>query len=242
MRFFWLLIIVLLAATNSVRAAENAERAVIGFSPDGRYFAFEQYGVQDGSGFPFSEIFIVDLHADEWVKGSPFRETVEDESALVSGARAKAANSARSLIASLSIAEPGEILASQPVTESSQDRHRVTFDPFYIGLGSQPATRYTLRIELVPFPAPEKCLDHNDKQMGFRLTVTDNDKNLTKEAHKDAAIPSSRYCPRDYDLADVIAYRTYSPPGEKYVALVGVYTPGFEGSDRRLIAVPFTLP
>ena len=242
MRFLLGLIILVFAATNSARAGDNAERAVIGFSPDGRYFAFEQYGIQDGSGFPFSEIFIIDLDANAWVKGSPFREKAEEDGALVSAARMRAQKAAGSLLAQLKIAEPGEVLASQPVTEASQDRHRLSFDPFFISLGNQPANRYTLAVDLVPFPAPEACRDHGDNQMGLKLTITDNDKSLTGEVYKDAAIPSSRYCPHDYDVADVIVYRTYAPPAERLVALVGVRTPGFEGSDRRLIAIPFSLP
>jgi predicted secreted protein len=112
----------LIVATTSATAGDNAERAIIGFSPDGRYFAFEQYGVQDGSGFPFSEIFIVDLDANQWVKGSPFREKAEEDGALVSAARAKSAKAAQKLLTQLKTAEPGEILASQPVTQASVDR------------------------------------------------------------------------------------------------------------------------
>ncbi|WP_119268493.1 DUF2259 domain-containing protein [Taklimakanibacter deserti] len=241
MRALVCLLGLLIVATTSARAADNAERAVIGFSPDGRYFAFEQYGVQDGSGFPFSEIFIVDLDANQWVKGSPFREKVEDEGALVSAVRARSAEAAQTLLAQLKAAEPGEVLASQPITETSPDRRRLTFDPYYASLGKQSANRYTLSLELVPFAAPESCYAEDGKQMGFKLTITDNDQNAAKEAHKDSAIPSSRYCPRDYDIADVIAYRS-SSGSERHVALIGVYTPGFEGLNRRLIAVPFALP
>src|SRR5437868_5180577 len=125
MRLALALIAVLIVATTSARAADNAERAVIGFSPDGRYFAFEQYGVQDGSGFPYSEIFIIDLPANRWVKGSPFRERVEDDDALVSAARAKSAKAAEALLAQLKASEPGEVLGSQPITESSADRRRL---------------------------------------------------------------------------------------------------------------------
>jgi predicted secreted protein len=38
------LFLLLSVATVPAWAADNAERAIIGFSPDGRYFAFEQYG------------------------------------------------------------------------------------------------------------------------------------------------------------------------------------------------------
>lgn len=241
MRLFLGLLVLLIAATTSARAGDNAERAVIGFSPDGRYFAFEQYGVQDGSGFPFSEIFVVDLDANQWVKGSPFREKAEEDGALVSAARAKSAKAAQALLTQLKTAEPGEVLASQPVTQASGDRRRLTFDPYFISLGKQSANRYTLSLELVSFTAPDSCYAEDGKQMGFKLTIADNDQNAAKEVHKDDAIPASRYCPRDYDIADVISYRSASG-SERHVALIGVYMPGFEGLNRRLIAVPFTLP
>ena len=240
MRRFLPFLAFLLLSAASAKAADNAERAVIGFSPDGRYFAFEQYGVQDGSGFPFSEIFIIDLTANRWVKGSPFREKIEDESALVSAARAKAANAAKALLAQMRTAEPGEVLASQPPTEASGSRRHLEFDPFYASLPGQTANRYALSLELVPFPAPENCYADDGKQMGFILTIADNDRKTSAEIHKDSAIPASRYCPRDYDIADVIAYR--STAGDRHVALIGVYTPGFEGFNRRFIALPFSLP
>jgi predicted secreted protein len=232
----------LVAATASVRAADNAERAIIGFSPDGRYLAFEQFGVQDGSGFPFSEIFILDLDANKWVKGSPFRATVEKDDAPVSAARAKAVKAAQALLDQLKTVEPGEVLASQPPTQGSRDRHHLSFDPFYVSLPRKTAGRYTLNLELVPFTAPENCYAEDGRQMGFKLTITDNDQKTSAEVHKDLAIPASRYCPRDYDIADVIVYRSSSSAGARNVALIGVYTPGFEGLNRRLIAVPFTPP
>jgi predicted secreted protein len=229
-------------ATAAVRAADNVERAIIGFSSDGRYFAFEQYGVQDGSGFPFSEIFIVDLDANQWVKGSPLRAKVENDGAPVSAARAKSAKAAQALFKELKTTEPGEVLASQAPTQSSGDRHRLSFDPFYSSLPSQPAGRFTLSLELLPFTAPENCYAEDGRQMGFKLIITDKDHNTSAEIHKDLAIPASRICPRDYDVADVIAYRSASSTGARNVALIGVYMPGFEGLNRRLIAVPFTLP
>ncbi|MFZ5676075.1 MAG: DUF2259 domain-containing protein [Pseudomonadota bacterium] len=240
MRLATALLFLMLTATVS-QAADNAERAAIGFSPDGRYFAFEQYGVQDGSGFSYSEIFVIDLEANQWVKGSPFRERIEDEAAPVSSMRAKAARSAAPLLDQLKIAEPGEALAAQLPTQAVADRHRIGFDPFYQSQTSQKGERYTLRLDLVPFAAPENCYAEDGKQMGFRLTLKDNESGAEKEVHKDAAIPSSRYCPRDYDISDVIVYRPVSGTARQ-VALIGVYTPGFEGVNRRFIAVPFTLP
>ena len=57
--------------------------------------------------------------------------------------------------------------------------------------------------------------------------------------YKNSFIPTSRYS-RVYDIADEIAYRL--PKGDRMVALVGILTPGFEGLDRRMIAVPLAYP
>lgn len=240
MRLPTALLFLLLSATMAV-AADNAERAVIGFSPDGRYFAFEQYGVQDGSGFPYAEIFVVDLDANQWVKGSPFRHRLEDEAASVSTVRARAAHAASPLLGKLKTAEPGEMLAAQMPTQAIADRRRIGFDAFYESRADQKGQRYTLNLDLVPFAAPENCYAEDGKQMGFRLGLKDNETGVEKEAHKDTAIPSSRYCPRDYDISAVVSYRPPAGPARQ-VALIGVYTPGFEGVNRRYLAVPFTLP
>ena len=71
-RLFALSFLLFTVLSNSIAwAGDYASRHVIGFSADGRYFAFEQYGAQDGSGFPYAEIFIIDTQADSWVAGSP---------------------------------------------------------------------------------------------------------------------------------------------------------------------------
>ena len=80
----------LLASCGCALAADGAEFNAIGYSPDSRYFAFEQYGVQDGSGFPYWQVFVVDLKTNEWVKGAPVRVVLENEQAKLSAARDKA--------------------------------------------------------------------------------------------------------------------------------------------------------
>eukprot|EP01036_Dinobryon_divergens_P042760 gene42760-56842_t len=59
--------------TLAVVPALAGDRALIdfiGYSEDGQYFAFEEYGIGDGSGAPYSHIFIVDLAADAWGDGA----------------------------------------------------------------------------------------------------------------------------------------------------------------------------
>ena len=60
-------------------AGDRALIDYVGFSADFRYFAFEEFGIQDGSGFAYSNIFVVDLATDSWVVGTPVRVQAESE-------------------------------------------------------------------------------------------------------------------------------------------------------------------
>lgn len=117
---FTIFIVLFLAAfSKSIAiAGDYADRKILGFSPDGHYFAFEQYGVQDGSGFPYSEIFIIDAVADKWVAGTPVRKRIDDESAKLSDVRDQAIKEAGPILSRLNISEPGEHLASNPRAEA----------------------------------------------------------------------------------------------------------------------------
>ncbi len=57
-----------------VYAGDFAKREIHGFSIDGQLFAFEEYGVQDGSGFPYSTIYVIDTSTDQWTANSPFEQ------------------------------------------------------------------------------------------------------------------------------------------------------------------------
>ena len=94
----WRFLALLLLATPAAQAADSAQSRAIGFSPDGRYFAFEQYGIQDGSGFGYSDIFILDIEQDRWVPGTPVQVLIEDESTHIDEARKQANQKAQPLI------------------------------------------------------------------------------------------------------------------------------------------------
>src|SRR6218665_2598412 len=51
---------------SNVIAADSSHSVVIGFSKDGSLFAFELAGTYDGTGFPFSEIFILNVCKNEY--------------------------------------------------------------------------------------------------------------------------------------------------------------------------------
>lgn len=244
MRLFAALLVLLLGC-GRVLAADGAALNVIGYSPDSRYFAFEQYGVQDGSGFPYWEIHVVDLKSNEWVKGAPWRVILQDEQAKLSAVRDQARAAAARELQEKALTEPAELLAAMPATEVATDRQRITFDRWYLPMGSKPdsASEVKIRHELTlaqkPLPAAGSCMPE-DQTFGFTLTLRDFQSGTTRTLADDASIPASRNCPLGYDIAAV-----YAPAGhpitDRLVAIIGVYSRGFEGANHRFIAVPFSL-
>jgi predicted secreted protein len=69
----WLLALVLFSGV--LYAGDVASFANLGFSADGRYFMFAQYGIQEESSFPYVDLFVVDVTANEFVDGGVIKKT-----------------------------------------------------------------------------------------------------------------------------------------------------------------------
>jgi predicted secreted protein len=238
--------VLLALAAGDARAADGAAFNPIGYSPDSRYFAFEQYGIQDGSGFPYWEIFVIDLKTDQWAKDTPVRKVAEDENASLAAPRGEATAAVLPILKALDISVPAELLAANPATEVVTDRARISFDRWYVPGGSSPerrgpeVIRHGLALETLALDAPADCYPEDGPYLGFRLTITDVAMDQARVLHADDTIPASRHCPTGYDLAAVVAPAGY-PVTDRLVAIIGIYARGFEGADHRFIAVPFTI-
>lgn len=220
-------------ASVPAAAGDIATRSILGFNADGSRFAFEEYGTADGSGFPYANIYVVDTARDAWVAGTPVRVRLEDETKTVAEARAAAAARARPLLSG--IAAPGELVASNPISELSADPHRVRFVPRIVHPPVDPPLTLELTEYGLPSPSPY------DETNGFRLVLRTAE--TTRTLHEDKAIPPSRGIPFNYRIADVI---TYHPPvgsnaAPVLVVLILVLAKGFETPDGRHLAVAATL-
>lgn len=238
--------IFLLLSAAAAHAADGAQSRAIGFSPDGKYFAFEQYGIQDGSGFAYSDIFIMDIAADQWVKGSPFRVLDESEAGNIDAARAKAMAEATPAIDSLKVTGSVDTLLHRPFTDFANDRRKVRFARWYAAAGDSGAYdalgSYEIEVKDVSLPIPDGCTETDIAMpVGMEVTLRNLKTGAIKIMAKDSAIPKSRGCPHAYDIEAVFAPTAYQNASDPVVALLGVYTRGFEGSDRRFIALPIEL-
>jgi predicted secreted protein len=235
-----------LALTAAVAlAADSAEPNALGFSRDGRNFAFEQHGIQDGSGFAYSEIFIIDLATDSWLPGTPIRKRADAEETPLGDIRAAAMREAGPILTARGIEGPVQILALNPATEVVADRRRMVFDRAYWS-GADPGDaseiRHVLTMTEIDLATPAGCpTDMGGPYRGFALEIVQTRSGAQRELHRDSGLPASRGCAMAYDIAAVFAPGQYVD-APYFVALIGVYTLGFEGLDRRFIAVPMELP
>ncbi|OHV81225.1 hypothetical protein LCM4573_22540 [Rhizobium sp. LCM 4573] len=222
---------------GSAPAADIASFQPIGFSADGKVFAFEEFGIQDGSGFPYSNIYVLDLEKDNYLPGTPYRVRLDDEKATLAEARRQARDKAEGLVANHGLADhPGEILAFNPITEIDTNPHRLRYrDYAVIPPVGEPDT---LTLEEIPQAPDDRCSGMVEKMAGFRLRITEEDgKPADLLIHEDQRVPASRGCATGYRLAGVMGGAATDRSPFK-VALVMVLSLGFEGSDGRWIAVP----
>ena len=218
-------------------AGDAANFAALGFSADGRYFGYEEFGVQDGSGFPYSNIFILDVAEDKWVGGSPFRLTLEQESPTLAGVRAAAMAKAAKALADLAISEPAVIEAVNGDGEVGHDGASITFGARGFGM-DEPPNPVTLKLESFESTSTVPCVDSFGfpPPVGFALTLEADGKST--ELHRDRSVPASRNCTVAYRPYGIVAPVNWSWNERTPVAIISVFSQGFEGPDRRFIAVP----
>jgi predicted secreted protein len=226
----WLPTAIVPAAASDMALAE-----FIGFSDDARYFAFEEYGIADGSGSAYSSIYVIDLAEDRWAAGSPFHNEGIEDSQTLAETRAKARDAARPKLAELAIDKPPQIAAlSGDGTIGEASTMHFGF-PMYNAPGATSGD-FLLTLETYDLPATADCNeDAGTGRSGFALTLKDG--GATRELHRDIRLPQSRGCPEGYRL-----YAVVFPYGDgeigHAVAIVASYPRGWEGPDRRFLAVP----
>jgi predicted secreted protein len=228
------LVLIALLCTPAARAADSASTAILGFSTDGRRFAFEEYGRQDGSGFPYASIYLIDTEKNAFA-APPVHVRLETETATIGAARRQAASQARNLLGP--ITEPGERLASQSIAQVTDEPNRLRFRlGTYLPNGEDPSI-----LALTDIPMGEV---NGDPVAGFGLTLID--KGESRVIHQDRTLPTRRANARGYRLGEVISYRPARGSGpagvDVMVVMVMVMQQGFEGSDVRYMAVTTPLP
>ncbi len=221
----------LLALVAPAWAGDRAGVDFIGFSEDGGFFAFEEFGIQDGSGFVYADLYVIDMAADKWVKGTPVRIRVDDENIGLGEVRARARKQAQPVLDRLGLDMPVEVLALNGDGALAANPGQFRFG--LPGFGrDEPRGDHLLTLASHDAKSPLPCADwFGMPPMGFMLTLDD------RVVHDETQIPESRGCAQEYRLYAVVQ-PFWAQAIDKAVAIIAVYPGGFEGPDRRFIAVP----
>jgi predicted secreted protein len=227
--------------TSTANSGDISTLNILGFTSDASTFAFEEYGVQDGSGFPYSNRFYIDTASDNFVSGSPVRVRIDDETASLDDARQQAKSAGEAIVSDMELAEnPGILAGFNPVTELSADPFRIVINPRpVIPPVDEP---FEVRLEELPFPASASCAGVTEFSTGFRLLAIDASAGGTTEVlHEDGSVPASRGCPTGYRIGGVQTFVPFNGPSA-YAVLIAVRSFGFEGPDYRWMAVTRRMP
>lgn len=233
-----------MALAGPALAGHYTHDQIIGFSEDGRYFAFETYGLQRGSGLPFANIFVVDMERDVWVAGSPFRiGAAESDMAAVEAApfaalaevRAEAGAAAASMLRDLGVIRPVTMIYAAGIGQVHDAAEVVQIaQPHPDNPTAPPMAQFGLRLTEITLPAGvDHCLA-TEALRGYRLERIAADGAVTT-LHEDARLPASRGCAQAYRL-DAVVSAGYPAADRPPVALISVWAQGFEGLERHVIA------
>lgn len=219
------------------QAGDLATLNILGFSGDGSTFAYEEYGVQDGSGFPYANRFYIDT-TDDTYAASPIRVRLDDETATVDQARAEAKSQGQAVISDAELlANPGYAAGLNSITELSADPHRMTVNPRPVIPPIDAPVEVWLEEKM--FDAEGYCEGVTDANAGFRLLAVEKRPGASVSLlHEDTAVPSSRACPLGYRLGGVQTF--YPSSGTPvFAVMLAIESYGFEGPDFHWMAVTY---
>ncbi len=211
---------------------------LIGFSKDGSNVAFQRYGIMDGSGFPYSEIFIIKTEKNDYFV-QPIKTVLEDENSTEEIAKTK----------NLSVATPhlkkskvvlGNIgtkvaMDSEKKEESSEEGEKIEKiktkssnknekERFQLTINGK---IYNLSLEQYDFGAKDESFEIQPAI--FTLYLESNGKQITLQ--KDTSLPKSRGLVFSYTINSVYTHNNY------IAVFVEVQSLGFEGPDTRQLII-----
>ncbi len=232
------LLLLVISIPSTALAGDYAELNYIGVSENGKYMAFEEYGVQDGSGFAYSNVYFVEVETNKYA-AKPVRILVKDEQASLENIRKKSKKSAAKNLKKFGIVKGnmGKVVVSRLMTDSAfvinpyKDGSKTQNIKFRSHVGSLYGIG-DYELILNPIKVEDKKDYVDNPVYKLDLSFRDLNKNTQVTLQKDKALPKTRGLP--------VAYRTekiYLYGEDKIIVFLNVFTSGFEGPDMRYMVV-----
>lgn len=229
--------VIILALSSVIRAGDFSSLSFIGFSKDGRYLAFEEYGTQDGSGYPYATVYFIETQKNTFA-APPVKVMIEKEDGLESTARNRAAALAAKKLKQFAIirGNTGRQVVSHLLTDQTfddgSDNKKANLVKFAEQMWSMHREGdYELLLTPVKIN-PKDCEAYGYDTFMMELKLTNNAiDNGTGILQKDKTLPAGRGCVLSYRIQDVYLYN------DLIAVFISFDTPGFEGPDLRYMAV-----
>lgn len=217
------LILALLLSTAAIpaHARDLYNFHALGFSADGKYYAFAESVQQDGSGFATADVSVLDVAANKLVASKTV--TLQQDNATEQQALDQAIRGAALGRYGIDGRHTGEDLLVRVRTDRSNYTDTV-FTTYYY-------RTYRLAIDATNLPERDECLGNQEQLLKLTLTSAEEGNDLRKVLQEDTALPKSRGCAGTYEVARV------TRQGDSLVVIVSYTTPGFEGANLSYMAV-----
>jgi predicted secreted protein len=239
----YLLSALLLLAAPFAHAGDASEFKPLGFSADGRYYAFAQSGSFDGSGAAYAEVSVVDVAKNDLVASKKIRFDDGNEENLGTPEKALDLAIKGARLARFGIKEGRnlgrDLLVRLPTDLSSYTSNTFSVDYWAEGGASATLPRYDVKIATKPARSDnaegEYCASIGFEPALLTLSVEGRADSSTQGfralLQQDSRLPKSRGCATSYSVQRVTIL------GDNLVVALYYSTPGFEGPDVRSMVV-----
>jgi predicted secreted protein len=216
-------------ATRAAFSQDSTEVKALGFSPDGRYFAFEQRGVDKGGRYTMTLAW--NVAENRQMKGGTIGYSDDDKAKLK-----KAETATRRLLRRLKISARDFVTVSlrgidvEPFEEAS---HKSLALP---GAWFGPESWLTLQ----QYKFASRCSGGTVTPVGFGLSLERKDAPAI-QLSRDVDIAPARGCPTHYRVVDA-HIRKLKDGSAALAVIVQNFAPGFDAKNRNFIAVTALIP
>jgi len=221
----------LILLTAKAWAGDAAQLNFLGFAEDGKHLAFQEYGVEDGSGFAFANSYFIDVAANKYAD-NPIRTTSDSARNPLSAQAIRLVNLGQSTdrLKKLDIVTDnvGQHVIAHVLNDVGVEAKQVQF------ASATPLTGLAYNTYTIKLDVQETDMDcfGLGKAKIFTLKLINDKTEQEKVLQKDDDVPKSRGCPLDYRIQSVYLYQQKS-----LVIFLNMFLPGFEGQSMRYLAV-----
>lgn len=237
-RLFIPAVLVVAMLPMRVFAGDYAILNFIGFSGNGDYLAFEEYGSEDGSEVLYSHIYFVDVTKNTYA-AAPVIKRVKEISRGEEAVRAQAKQAASANLKKFAIVNgntgnlvvarlPTDLSLERPDPGSDEDNQAISFTANRRSINV--IDKYELRLTTTEVK-PKNCSGSGQVELKFALSITDVEGKTEKFLQRDTMLPSSRGCSTHYSIQNVYIY------GNRIAVFLNNYSVGWEDPDMRYLVV-----